>query len=168
MRAILQRRQFMRSALAAIPAAALPFGKLFAAADAGAIDDVEAVTGDGKQILLKGTDVKDFAARLRGDLLLRSSAGYDTARRAWNGAFDRHPALIARCSGPADVMEAVKFAASNQLLLSVRGGGHSLSGQSVCEKGLMIDLSQMNSARVDPVARIATIEGGALGGALVR
>ena len=88
---------------------------------------------------------------MRGDLLLRSSAGYDTARRAWNGAFDRHPALIARCSGPADVMEAVKFAASNQLLLSVRGGGHSLSGQSVCEKGLMIDLSQMNSARVDPV-----------------
>ena len=65
-------------------------------------------------------------------------------------------------------MEAVKFAASNQLLLSVRGGGHSLSGQSVCEKGLMIDLSQMNGARVDPVARIATIEGGALLGALDR
>jgi hypothetical protein len=164
----LKRRQFMSSALAAIPAAALPFGKLFAATEAGAIDDVEAVTGEGKQIILKGTDVKDFAARLRGDLLLRSSAGYDTARRAWNGAFDRHPALIARCSGPADVMEAVKFAASNQLLLSVRGGGHSLSGQSVCEKGLMIDLSQMNSARVDPVARIATIEGGALLGALDR
>ena len=164
----LKRRQFMRSALAAIPAAALPFGKLFAATEVGAIDDVEAVTGEGKQIILKGTDVKDFAARLRGDLLLRSSAGYDTARRAWNGAFDRHPALIARCSGPADVMEAVKFAASNQLLLSVRGGGHSLSGQSVCEKGLMIDLSQMNSARVDPVARIATIEGGALLGALDR
>jgi hypothetical protein len=164
----LKRRQFMSSALAAIPAAALPFGKLFAATEVGAIDDVEALTGDGKQIILKGTDVKDFAARLRGDLLLRSSAGYDTARRAWNGAFDRHPALIARCSGPADVMEAVKFAASNQLLLSVRGGGHSLSGQSVCEKGLMIDLSQMNGARVDPVARIATIEGGALLGALDR
>ena len=168
MSVILKRRHFMRSALAAIPAAALPFGKLFAATDVAAIDDVEAVTGEGKQIILKGTDVKDFAARLRGDLLLRSSAGYDTARRAWNGAFDRHPALIARCSGPADVMEAVKFAASNQLLLSVRGGGHSLSGQSVCEKGLMIDLSQMNSARVDPVARFATIEGGALLGALDR
>ena len=105
---------------------------------------------------------------MRGELLLRDSAGYDTARHVWNGAFDRHPALIARCSGPADVMEAVKFAASNQLLLSVRGGGHSLSGQSVCEKGLMIDLSQMNSARVDPVRSIATIEGGALLGALDR
>jgi hypothetical protein len=164
----LKRRQFMRSALAAIPAAALPFGTLFAATDVAVIDDVEAVTGEGKQIILKGTDVKDFAASLRGDLLLRNSAGYDTARRAWNGAFDRHPALIARCSGPADVMAAVKFAASNQLLLSVRGGGHSLSGQSVCEKGLMIDLSQMNGARVDPVSRIATIEGGALLGALDR
>ncbi len=168
MSVILKRRHFMRSALAAIPAAALPFGKLFAAAEAATIDDVEAVTGGGKQIILKGTDVKDFAARLRGELLLRSSAGYDTARRAWNGAFDRHPALIARCSGAADVMEAVKFAAANQLLLSVRGGGHSLSGQSVCEKGLMIDLSQMNSARVDPRRRIATIEGGALLGALDR
>jgi hypothetical protein len=164
----LKRRQFMSSALAAIPAAALPFGKLFAATDVGAIDDVEALTGEGKQIILKGTDVKDFAARLRGDLLLRSSAGYDTARRVWNGAFDRHPALIARCSGPADVMEAVKFAASSQLLLAVRGGGHSLSGQSVCERGLMIDLAEMNSARVDPARRIATIEGGALLGALDR
>jgi hypothetical protein len=163
-----KRRQFMRSALAAIPAAALPFGRLFAATGSAPVADVEAVTGTGKEIILKGADVQDLAARLRGELLLRNSAGYDTARRAWNGAFDRHPALIARCSGPADVMEAVKFAASNQLLLSVRGGGHSLSGQSVCEKGLMIDLSLMNSARVDPVRRVATIEGGALLGALDR
>jgi len=165
---ILGRRRFVRAALAALPAAALPFGKLFAATDAATLDDVEAVTGTGKQIILKGTDVKDFAARLRGPLLLRSSAGYDTVRRAWNGAFDRHPALIARCSGAADVMEAVKFAAANQLLVSVRGGGHSLSGQSVCEKGLMIDLADINSARVDPAKRIAIIEGGALLGALDR
>jgi FAD/FMN-containing dehydrogenase len=164
----LKRRQFMRTALAALPAAALPFGKLFAAAEPAALDDVEAVTGAGKQVLLKGADVRDFAARLRGELLLRNTAGYDVARRGWNAAFDRHPALIARCSGAADVMEAVKFAAANQLLLSVRGGGHSLSGQSVCEKGLMIDLSQMNSARVDPARRIAYIEGGALLGALDR
>src|SRR4051794_26910901 len=168
MSVILERRRFMSSALAAIPAVALPFGNLFAAADGAPIDDVEAVTNTRKEIILKGADVKDFAARLRGELLLRNSVGYDSARRAWNGAFDRHPALIARCSGPADVMEAVKFAAANQLLLAVRGGGHSLSGQSVCDKGLMIDLSQMNSARVDPVRRIATVEGGALLGALDR
>ena len=163
----IQRRQFIQTALAALPAAALP--RFASAAESSApLADVEALSLQGKQIILKGADVKDFAARLRGDLMLRDSAGYDTARRAWNGAFDRHPALIARCSGPADVMEAVKFAASHQLLLSVRGGGHSLSGQSVCEKGLMIDLSQMNSARVDPVRKIATIEGGALLGALDR
>ncbi|HEY6123202.1 MAG TPA: FAD-binding oxidoreductase [Steroidobacteraceae bacterium] len=163
----MKRRQFIHAALAAVPAAVLP---KFALATTSAADlpDVEAITNQGKQIILKNSDVKDFAARLRGELLLRESAGYDSARRVWNGAFDRHPALIARCSGPADVMEAVKFAASNQLLLSVRGGGHSLSGQSVCEKGLMIDLSQMNSARVDPVRKLATIEGGALLGALDR
>jgi hypothetical protein len=170
----MKRRQFIHSALAAIPAAVIPTsawarGSLFASAAVAAdISDVEALTGGNKQILLRGADVKAFAGRLRGELLLRNSAGYDAARRVWNGAFDRHPALIARCSGAADVMEAVKFAAERELLVSVRGGGHSLSGQSVCEKGLMIDLSQMNSARVDPMRRVAYIEGGALLGALDR
>jgi FAD/FMN-containing dehydrogenase len=171
----MKRRQFIHTALAAIPAAAIPTSgwssaRLFASAQAiaGPLADIEALTGRNKQIFLKGSDVKEFAGRLRGELLLRDSAGYDTARRIWNGAFDRHPALIARCSGAADVMEAVKFAAERELLVSVRGGGHSLSGQSVCEKGLMIDLAEMNSARVDPARRVATIEGGALLGALDR
>jgi len=163
----MKRRHFIHSALAAVPAVAFP--RFLSAAESSAIPgDVEVLTLQGKEILLKGSDVQDLAARLRGELMLRDSAGYDSARRVWNGAFDRHPALIVRCSGAADVMEAVKFAASHQLLLAVRGGGHSLSGQSVCEKGMMIDLSQMNSARVDPKRRIATIEGGALLGALDR
>jgi FAD/FMN-containing dehydrogenase len=162
------RRQFLRHSLLALPAAAFPFGSLFAGADASIANDVEAVTGDGKQVLLKAADVRDFAAGLRGELLVRDSAGYDSARRVWNGAFDRHPAMIARCTGAADVMRAVGFAASNHLLLSVRGGGHSLSGQSVCDKGLMIDLSQMDGVRIDPARRIATVEGGALLGALDR
>jgi len=165
---VMRRRQFLRSTLATVPAALLPYGKLFAAGEAGVVNDVEAVTNSGKQVILKGADVKDLAARLRGDLLLRDSAGYDAARRVWNAAFDRHPALIARCTGAADVMEAVKFAAVNQLLVSVRGGGHSLSGQSVCEKGLMIDLSQMNGVRIDPLRKVALVEGGALLGALDR
>ncbi|MEO8017356.1 MAG: FAD-binding oxidoreductase [Pseudomonadota bacterium] len=171
----MKRRQFIHSALAAIPAAVVPAsawscGKLFASAAAvsAELPDIEALTSCNKQFFLRGADVKEFAGRLRGELLLRDSAGYDTARRIWNGAFDRHPALIARCSGAVDIMEAVKFAADRELLVSVRGGGHSLSGQSVCEKGLMIDLSQMNSARVDPARRVATIEGGALLGALDR
>ncbi len=164
----IKRRHFLRNSLAALPVAAFPFQRLFAAADLANGSDVEAVTGEGKQVLLKATEVRDFAASLRGELLMRDSAGYEAARHAWNGAFDRHPALIARCSGPADVMQAVKFAAAHQLLVSVRGGGHSLSGQSVCEKGLMIDLAQMNGVRVDPTRKIATVEGGALLGALDR
>jgi FAD/FMN-containing dehydrogenase len=164
MNPLFNRRYFMRSALATIPVAALPYGKLFAADEAGV--DVEAVSMDGKPIVLKAGDIKDLGARLRGNLLLASSPGYDDARKIWNGAFDRHPALIARCSGAEDVSEAVRFAAAQRLLVSVRGGGHSLSGQSACDKGLMIDLAQMNSARVDAKHRRAYVEGGALLGAL--
>lgn len=162
----LPRRRFIRSAVAA--SAALPFGRLFAADAAAALADIEAVSSDGKPILLKGADVRDLTASLRGEVYLGSTPGYDDARKVWNAAFDKHPALIVRCSGPADVMTAVKFAASQSLLLAVRGGGHSLSGQSVCEKGLVLDLSQMNSARVDPAKQLAWIEGGALLGALDR
>ncbi len=162
MRTSLARRRFLGSALALTT---LPCTRLFAA-EGGVYPDVEAVTGDGRQVLLRGADVRDFATRLRGELLLPTSAHYDEARRLWNGSIERHPALIARCSGPADVAEAVKFAAANRLLLSVRGGGHSFSGLSVAEKGLMIDLSQMNSVRVDRERRVATVEGGALLGAL--
>ena len=108
----IKRRQFLRNSLAALPAAAFPYGRLFAAAELANGSDVEAMTGDGKQVLLKAAEVRDFAASLRGELLLRDSAGYEAARHVWNGAFDRHPALIARCTGAADVMQAVKFAAS--------------------------------------------------------
>jgi FAD/FMN-containing dehydrogenase len=161
----LPRRQFLRSAIAV--SAALPFGRL-AAADLPVLADVEAVTSDGKQVLLKGAELADLVGALRGDVFLGGTPGYDDARRVWNAAFDRRPALIVRCSGPADVMTAVQFAAAHGLLLAVRGGGHSLSGQSVCEKGMVIDLSQMNGARVDPARQIAWIEGGALLGALDR
>ena len=162
----LHRRQFLRSAVAV--SAALPLGKLFAADAAAPLPDIEAVSGDGRQILLRGADVRDFTASLRGDVFLGGTPGYDEARKVWNAAFDRRPALIVRCSGAADVMTAVKFASSQGLLLAVRGGGHSLSGQSVCDKGMMLDLSQMNSARVDPARQLAWIEGGALLGALDR
>jgi FAD/FMN-containing dehydrogenase len=168
MRIPIPRRGFLRGALAAVPASALPLRSLFAATDAAPPVDIEAVTGTGKDLLVRGGDVRDFAAQLRGELLQATSAGYDNARKLWNAAFDRRPALIARCSGAADVMQAVKFASERQLLLAVRGGGHSLSGQSVCEKGLMIDLTQMNGVRVDPTRRTAVIEGGALLGALDR
>ncbi len=116
----------------------------------------------GKQVVLKNGDLEDLRGGLRGELLVPGQSGYETARKIWNGAFDKKPAVIARCAGAADVSRAVKFARAHDLLLAVRGGGHSLSGQSVCDGGLMIDLSPMKSVRVDPLARTARVEPGVL------
>src|SRR6185295_5685767 len=164
----MKRRVFCGSALATLATASLPLGRLLALADAPVAGDVPAGTGNGKQIILSHADVADLRASLRGQLLLASDAGYEQARKVWNGSFNRRPALIARCAGTADVIQAVNFGRAHELLVSVRGGGHSISGQSVCEGGLMIDLAQMNSVRVDPIARRARVEGGALLGAFDR
>jgi FAD/FMN-containing dehydrogenase len=129
---------------------------------------VPALSSSGKQLSLAGTDVDDFGVSLRGQLLMAGQEGYDQARRVWNGSFDRKPALIARCTGAADVAQSVKFALAHDLMLAVRGGGHSFSGQSVCDGGLMIDLSGMRGIRVDSVERSARVEPGVLLGQLDR
>ncbi len=105
-------------------------------------------------------DVDRLRAHFRGALLRPGEEGYDEARRVWNGAIDRRPALIARCAGADDVVEAVRFARERELLVSVRGGGHAVAGHAVCDDGLMIDLSLMKSVRVDPQARTARAAGG--------
>lgn len=101
-------------------------------------------------------------ARFRGALLRPGEEGYEEARRVWNGAIDRHPALIARCAGADDVVEAVRFAQGRGLVASVRGGGHAVAGHAVCDGGVMIDLSLMKMARVDPGARTVRAAGGLL------
>jgi FAD/FMN-containing dehydrogenase len=106
------------------------------------------------------TTVEEFKARLRGCLLHPGEDGYDQARKIWNGMFDRRPAMIARCAGAADVISAVNFARDNKLQVAVRGGGHSLPGHSVCDGGVVIDLSPMKAIRVDPAARTARAEPG--------
>ncbi len=111
-------------------------------------------------------DIREFGASLRGSLLQPGDAGYDAARRVWNGAIDRKPALIARCAGPADVLAAVNFARANQLLVSVRGGGHNVTGNAVCDGGLMIDLSPMKGIRVDRQRRTVTAQAGVTWGDL--
>jgi FAD/FMN-containing dehydrogenase len=118
--------------------------------------------------LLDNSHIERFRARLRGTLLQVGDDGYDAARRVWNGMIDKHPALIARCTGPADVVEAVRFAHEHNLLISVRGGGHNVAGNAVCEGGLMIDLSHMTGIQVDPVRRTARVQGGATWGMLDR
>jgi hypothetical protein len=101
-------------------------------------------------------------AEFRGALLRPPEEGYDEARRVWNGAIDRKPALIARCAGSDDVVTAVRFAREHDLLVSVRCGGHSIAGYGVCDDGLMIDLSLMKAVRVDPTTRTAWAAGGLL------
>jgi FAD/FMN-containing dehydrogenase len=102
----------------------------------------------------------EFKAGLRGQLLSPGDDGYDRARRLWNGMFDRQPALIARCAGAADVIRAVNFARDNQLAVAVRGGGHSFPGHSVCDGGLVIDLSAMKAIRVDLRTRTVRAQAG--------
>jgi hypothetical protein len=161
----MKRRTFLQSAAATVAAAALPFNRLRAATAPG---DLPARTLAGGETIIPRNAVLDFAASLRGAVLLNGDDGYDGARRVWNGMIDRRPAIIARCAGAADVMNAVNFARDNGLLLAVRGGGHSMSGQSVCDGGLMIDLAPMRTVRVDPVARRAVAGPGTLLGDLDR
>jgi FAD/FMN-containing dehydrogenase len=107
-------------------------------------------------------EIGELRSCFRGALLRPGEEGYDDARRVWNGAVDRYPALIARCAGTDDVVEAVRFARDRDLPVSVRGGGHSVAGHAVCDGGLMIDLSLMRSVRVDAARHTATAAGGAL------
>jgi FAD/FMN-containing dehydrogenase len=102
-----------------------------------------------------------FERPLRGAVLRPGEAGYDEARSVWNATVDRSPALIVRATGAADVLAAVEHARENDLLLSVKGGGHHIAGNAVCEGGLMLDLSGMNEVRVDPAARTARVGPGA-------
>jgi FAD/FMN-containing dehydrogenase len=100
----------------------------------------------------------------RGQLITADNADYDTARAVWNGAVDRRPRLVARCSGTADAAAAVRFARDHYLEIAVRGGGHNVAGTAVCDDGIVIDLSAMRAVCVDPAGRTALVQGGALWG----
>lgn len=108
--------------------------------------------------------VESLRSRLRGTLLQSDDYGYDAARTVWNAMIDRRPALIARCIGSSDVIAALEFAREHGMQVSVRGGGHSVSGNCLVEGGLMIDLSPMKSIRIGPDTRIADVEPGVLWG----
>lgn len=98
---------------------------------------------------------------VRGEVLLPGGDGYDDARAIWNGLIDRRPAVIVRCLGAADVVQAVDFARERGLLLSIRGGGHNVAGNAVNDGGLVIDLSRMRGVHVDPATRTVRTQGGA-------
>ena len=114
------------------------------------------------------TEDERLRRSFQGELIGPGDADYDEARRIWNGAIDRRPAWIARCTGVADVVAAVRFARERDLRVAVRGGGHGVAGHAVCDGGLVVDLSPMKGIRVDPVARTARAEAGVLWGELDR
>src|SRR5215212_3159278 len=105
--------------------------------------------------------IADLAAELRGEIIRPGDHDYDSARALWNGVHDRHPQLIVRCAGPADVIAAIRFARSQCLEVAVRGGGHSIAGFSGVDGGIVLDLSPMRGIRVDPHARRVVVQGGA-------
>jgi FAD/FMN-containing dehydrogenase len=114
----------------------------------------------GAEAVLDEQVVEEFRASLGGQLLRSGDDGYDEPRKVWNGMIDRRPALIVRCAGVADVINCVHFARAHQLLVAIRGGGHNVAGNAVCDGGLMLDLSGMKGMRVDPVRRTARAEAG--------
>jgi FAD/FMN-containing dehydrogenase len=163
----MDRRQFCGSAVAAGVAAAFLPACGRKAPDATQVDTgIPAVSLDGAAIELEKAAVKELGDALSGTLMLSGHPQYDAARTIWNGMHDRRPALIARCVSNDDVRHAVDFARDNSLLLAVRGGGHSWPGKSVCDGGLMIDLSPMNTVTADSDTQRANAQGGALLNAL--
>jgi FAD/FMN-containing dehydrogenase len=104
--------------------------------------------------------VEELRGGIRGEVIVPGDANYDEARAVWNAMIERRPAVIVRCRGAADVCRAVRFARYSGLRLAVRGGGHNIAGNAVCDGGVVIDLSLMRSVRVDPAARTARVEAG--------
>jgi len=108
------------------------------------------------------SSLQDFRNQFAGTVLIPGDSAYDEHRAIWNGMFDKKPALIARCTSREDVALSVKYARKNDLLISVKGGGHNSAGNAVCDDGLMIDLSAMQDVKVNPQNRTALVEGGCL------
>jgi len=125
------------------------------------MNSVKVVGLTGDRITLEGASLEKLKSSLRGALLFPGDEGYDTSRTVWNAMIDRKPALVARCAGVADIRQAVTFAQTHRLLTAVKGGGHNIAGNAVCEGGLLIDLSTMRTVTIDPIAAVAHVEPGA-------
>jgi FAD binding domain/Berberine and berberine like len=116
---------------------------------------------DREGIMINESALQTFRASLRGQLVMPKDVDYDEARRIHNGMIDRRPAAIVRCAGVADVVSAVTFAREASLVVAVRGAGHNIAGTSLCDGGIVVDLSRMKGIRVDAARRTVRVEGGA-------
>lgn len=163
----MQRREFVNSAmLAAVALPTLKFVPALARSEPSA--DIPAVTADGRAITLRSAELRELAKVLKGQLLLRGDDGYDEARLLLNPSFDKYPALVVRPTEVADIQKAVSFAREHNLLLAVKCGGHSHSGQSTCDRGMQIDLKDFRGVTVDAAGRRASVKGGSLLGLVDR
>src|SRR5437762_14317198 len=114
--------------------------------------------------MLNEDSIADFKRNLRGRLIEPGDKDYDGARKVYNGMIHKKPRLIAWCADVADVIQSVNFARENDLLVSIRGGGHNAGGLGICDDGLVIDLAPIKYTRVDPAARTVTVGGGSVWG----
>ena len=114
-----------------------------------------------KGMVVSHDRIERFQTAFPGELFQPGDSGYETARKIWNASIDKHPGIIARCSGVADVVAAVNFARENELLVAVRGGGHNVAGKALCDDGIVIDLSGMKGILVDAKNHTARVQGGA-------
>ena len=112
--------------------------------------------------------VKGFQTAFRGEIIQPGDFSYEKARKIWNASIDKHPGIIARCAGVADVIAAVNFTRENELLVAVHGGGHNVAGRALCDEGIVIDLSGMKGIHVDAKSHTARVQGGATLGDLDR
>src|SRR6185312_10014618 len=110
---------------------------------------------------ISAESIRSIRSALAGKVCMKGEPGYDEARTIWNAMIDRSPAIVMSCASAADVVNAVRFANMHDLDIAVRGGGHNIAGNAVCDGGLLIDLSLMRSVRVDPFHRTAQVEPGA-------
>src|SRR5271165_4255356 len=120
---------------------------------------MEAMTSESPRVLGEAT-LAELRTRMLGSVIAPGEDGYENARRIWNHAIDKHPALVLRCSGVADVISGVQFACSEGLPVAIRCGAHSVAGFSTCDGGVVLDLSAMAAVRVDPRNRRALAQGG--------
>ncbi|MEH6518755.1 MAG: FAD-binding oxidoreductase [Halioglobus sp.] len=165
----MHRRNFCRAALASAALAPMLGSRALASVYAGLMSvdrDLEAVSLSGAEQILTKSHVQSLADTLRGNLLLPGNTAYESARHVLNPSINKHPALIVQPTGPADIGYAVDFARENALVVAVKCGGHSYSGKSTCEGGLMIDLSTFRDVRVDLPNQSAFVTGGSLLGEL--
>jgi FAD/FMN-containing dehydrogenase len=114
------------------------------------------------QLAIDDATIERLRSAIGGEVVTLEDSSYDEARRVWNGMIDRRPALVARCISAKDVAAAIDFGRTNDLVVSVRGGAHSSPGYSTCDGGIVIDLQLMNAVRIDPEARTARVQGGAI------